>query len=123
MFLGLRTAIYYVDDMAKARDWYAGVLGLQPYFDEPFYIGFNVGGYELGLHPQEENQRGKNEGVVAYWGVANAEMEYDRLLTLGAVDHQKVTDVGGGIKVGTVFDPCGNIFGVIENPHFSISGS
>jgi len=30
-----------------------------------------------------------------------------------------VQDVGGDIKVGTVRDPFGNIFGVIQNPHFS----
>ena len=50
-FLGLRTAIYPVTDLAKARSWYSAVLGVAPYFDEPFYVGFNVGGFELGLDP------------------------------------------------------------------------
>ena len=49
MFLGLRTVIYKVDDMNKARSWFERVLGIAPYFDEPFYIGFSPGGYELGL--------------------------------------------------------------------------
>ena len=51
MFLGLRTAIYHVDDIAKGKAWYAQVLGIEPYFDQPFYVGFNAGGYELGLQP------------------------------------------------------------------------
>ncbi len=51
MFLGLRTAIYHVDDIERARDWYSSILGFKPYFDEPFYVGFNVAGYELGLQP------------------------------------------------------------------------
>jgi hypothetical protein len=33
-----------------------------------------------------------------------------------------VTDVGGGIRVATVLDPSGNVFGIIENPHFKIEG-
>ena len=52
MILGLRTAIYPVNDLAKAKDWYSQVLKMEPYFDEPFYVGFQVGGFELGLLPK-----------------------------------------------------------------------
>ena len=116
MFLGLRTAVYYVDDMSRARDWYSSILGISPYFDEPFYVGFNVGGFELGLHPEEGKSKG--EGQVAYWGVVDAAASFERLVELGATPHDNVQDVGGGIKVGTVKDPFGNVFGVIENPNF-----
>lgn len=51
MILGLRTAIYHVPDLARAKAWYAEAFGVAPYFDEPFYVGFSVGGYELGLDP------------------------------------------------------------------------
>lgn len=120
MFLGLRTAAYYVSDISQARDWYSTVLGFGPYFDEPFYVGFNVAGYELGLQPLETDAAGKSEGVVAYWGVENAEAALKRLLELGGTKHEDVQDVGGGIKVATVKDPFGNVFGVIENPHFKL---
>lgn len=116
MFLGLRTAVYYVNDMSEGRDWYSSILGIAPYFDEPFYVGFNVAGFELGLHPDEGKSKG--EGQVAYWGVENADDAFKHLIDLGATAHENVQDVGGGIKVGTVKDPFGNIFGVIENPHF-----
>lgn len=119
MFLGLRTAIYYVDDVTKAKDWYASILGFEPYFNEPFYVGFNVGGYELGLHPGS-GEGGKSAGVVAYWGVEDAEAALQHLLDLGAAKNEDVQDVGGGIKVATVIDPFGNTFGVIENPHFKL---
>jgi predicted enzyme related to lactoylglutathione lyase len=119
MFLGLRTAAYYVSDIAKARDWYASVLGFAPYFDRPFYVGFNVGGYELGLQPSEAAS-GKAEGVVAYWGVADAAAALQHLLEQGATPHEDVQDVGENIKVASVKDPFGNIFGVIENPHFKV---
>ncbi len=116
MFLGLRTAVYYVDDIERAKEWYSSILGIAPYFDEPFYVGFNVAGYELGLHPDEG--RSKGEAHVAYWGVENAESALQRLLELGADKHEDVQDVGGGIKVAAVKDPFGNIFGIIENPMF-----
>lgn len=62
MILGLRTAIYHVDDLQAAKEWYTKVLGVEPYFDEPFYVGFNVGGYELGLNTRYiEGQEGQQQ--------------------------------------------------------------
>ena len=116
MFQGLRTAGYTVPDIEKARDWYTEALGVQPYFDEPFYVGFNVAGFELALDPDGT----VGEGVAAYWGVESIESEYERLLELGAEPHKPVQDVGDGIKVASVKDPFGNVFGIIFNPNFKI---
>lgn len=119
MFQGLRTAIYHVDDLDKAKAWYSTILGKPPYFDQPFYVGFNVGGFELGLHPNMSGiKKGNNVGV--YWGVPNAREAFKRLLELGAQKNSEVQDVGEGILVATVLDPFGNVFGIIENPHFKI---
>lgn len=118
-FLGLRTAIYYAPDLAKAKSWYSRILGLEPYFDQPFYVAFNVGGYELGLDP-DPSSSASTGSVVVYWGVANADAALKHLLSLGAAEHTNVQDVGEGIRVATVLDPFGNILGVIENPHFKL---
>jgi predicted enzyme related to lactoylglutathione lyase len=121
-FLGLRTAKYRAPDIARAREWYATVLGIRPYFDEPFYVGFNVGGFELGLDP-DLTEPGVGEGsVTVYWGVESAAAALARLLGLGAVARSPVQDVGGGIRHATVFDPFGNVLGIIENPHFQYTG-
>jgi predicted enzyme related to lactoylglutathione lyase len=120
MFLGLRTASYQVPDIETAKNWYSSILGFPPYFDQPFYVGFNVGGYELGLQPTEGEASEKAEGVVAYWGVQDAGAALEHLLVKGATAYQDVQDVGEGIKVAAVKDPFGNIFGVIENPHFKL---
>jgi predicted enzyme related to lactoylglutathione lyase len=119
MILGLRTVIYHVPDLARAKAWYSEVLGQQPYFDEPFYVGFSVGGFELGLDPDTTGYPGGPGGVGAFWGVADAAAANKRLLELGATEHSPVQEVGGGIRVAAVKDPFGNVFGVIENPHFS----
>lgn len=47
--LGLRTLIYPSNDLETDKTWWAQALGFQPYFDQSFYVGFDVGGYELGL--------------------------------------------------------------------------
>lgn len=100
MFQGLRTAIYHVEDLQKAREWYSELMSIAPYFNEPFYVGFNVGGYELGLDPDVEGVT-KGDNVVAYWGVEDARSAYERVLMLGAQRHTKPREVGGGIIVAT----------------------
>lgn len=116
-FLGLRTVCYPAPELHKTRDWYTQALGFPPYFDEPFYVGFNVGGYELGLDPNAPQGKG---GTQAFWGVSNIEDAVAHLLSIGAVVDSAIQDVGDGIKVATLLDPFGNQFGVIENPHFSL---
>ena len=119
MFSGLRTVVYHVDQIESATRWYAQVLGQEPYFCEPFYVGFNVGGYELGLDPDMSSiARGNSQ--VAYWGVADVDAAHARLLELGARADRPVQDVGSGIRVASVLDPFGNVVGIIENPHFKL---
>lgn len=119
-FLGLRTVIYAAPDLERARDWYSSVLGIAPYFDQPFYVGFSVSGYELGLDPDATTTPGGPTGCIMYWGVEDASSSLSRLLSLGATERTPVTDVGDGIRVATVLDPFGNIFGIIQNPHFAL---
>jgi len=121
MFLGLRTAIYQVADLDAAKAWYASLLGAQPYFDQPFYTGFNVGGFELGLVPTTGAKTVRDAAGIAYWGVEKIEPAFERVKEQGAVVIEEVTDVGEGIKVASLRDPFGNIIGLIENPHFKIS--
>ena len=118
MIQGLRTVIYKVPDLAAAKAWYRRVLGIEPYFSEPFYVGFQVGGFELGLDP-DMGDAAPGGGVVPYWGVADADAAHLELVARGAQPYEPVRDVGGGIKVAAVKDPFGNIFGIIENPNFS----
>ncbi|MBC3872368.1 VOC family protein [Undibacterium flavidum] len=118
MILGLRTVIYPVNDIAAGKAWYTEVLGQAPYFDEAFYVGFNVGGFELGLIPDAV---AGTQGAQALWGVADAHEAMQRLLSLGGTTLEAVTDVGGGILVAAVQDPFGNRFGIIQNPHFDPS--
>jgi predicted enzyme related to lactoylglutathione lyase len=117
MVLGLRTVIYGVSDLSKAKEWYAAAFGVRPYFDEPFYVGFNIGGYELGLDPDAKPGR---SGPVAYWGVPEIQQAVEHFVKCGAKISAAIQDVGSGIKVATVSDPFENRIGLIENPAFRL---
>ncbi|MEP7165445.1 MAG: VOC family protein [Ferruginibacter sp.] len=112
MFKKLRSAIYQVSDMQKATAWYINITGTQPYFNESFYVGFDIGGFELGLHPGEA-AIAKNQ-ALAYWKVDNIETAVKKLVDAGAVVIEQIAEVGGGTKVASVKDPWGNAVGLIE---------
>jgi len=115
---GLRTVCYTVADMGNAREWYEKAFGVKPYFYEPFYIGFNIGGYELGLMPEESTIYGNNS--ITYWGVDNIEETFQQLIQAGAIVHEAPHSVGGPIIVCSVYDPWKNIIGLIFNPLFQL---
>ncbi len=118
--LGLRTTGYKVTDLQKAKDWYSEAFKIQPYFDEPFYVGFNIAGYELGLLPVEKEEKNKTDNVLSYWGVEDIHKEYRRLVELGATEHEKPSNYGGDLMLGSVKDPWGNVVGLIYNPYFKL---
>ncbi len=115
MIKGLRTVKYPVADLGRAKAWFTEVLGSAPYFDQPFYVGYAVGGFELGLVP--DGMPG-TAGSVVYWGVDDIEAEVARIIALGATEHEAIQDVGEGIRVAELKDPFGNVLGLIYNPLF-----
>ena len=113
--LGLRSAFYAAPDIDAAKAWYSRALGIAPYFDEPYYVGFEVGGYELGLVPDE----GPNSGGVA-WGVEDIQAVYAHFLASGAVEVEAPHSVGGDLYTARVRDPFGNVLCFLQNPHFRV---
>ncbi len=116
MFQTLRTVIVHVPDITAAKAWYAQATGVAPYFDEPFYVGFDIGGTELGLDPDPAAGAAGEGGSAPYWRVQNVDVALAHLLSIGGVASGAVRDVGGGIRVASVRDPFGNVVGVIEIP-------
>ena len=119
MIKGLGTVIYPVGDLARAKAWYTAAFQQPPYFDEPFYVGFNIGGYELGLDPDETDGKA-GAGGVAYWRVDDIEAAVRHFQSVGATVVNPIREVGGDIKVATVADPFGNRIGLLKNPHFRL---
>jgi len=115
-FEGLRTVIYPAPDLDAAKAWWTWLLGFGPYFDEPFYAGFEVAGYELALLPSADPA----DGALTYWGVSDVPAAVATAIAAGATEHAPVADVGGGIVTATVRTPHGAIVGLIFNPHFTL---
>ncbi len=129
MLRGLTTVTYLTDDLDAAKAWYAELLGIDPYFDQPAYAEFRVGDHqhELGLLDRRyvgelgggaAGTPSAPAGVTVYWHVDDVEATLDRLVALGATRHQPPRDFGEGFIGASVIDPFGNILGVMYNPHY-----
>lgn len=113
MFTGLKSVVYPSNDLQADKAFWKKVSGVKPYFDEPFYVGFNIDGSELGLDPNAAS-----EGLsypVSYWHVKGAKKTADELIAAGIKVHSELKDVGGGMMMGTFEDNSGNIFGIIDD--------
>ena len=111
---GIRTFIYPVKDIVRAKMLYSKLLGMEPYVDEVYYVGFRVGDQEIGFDPNGHNAG--MTGPVGYWHVSDINKSLRLLLDAGAQMQQEVKDVGGGKLIASVRDPDGNIVGLIQSP-------
>ncbi|MER6142661.1 VOC family protein [Streptomyces sparsogenes] len=134
MLRGLTTVTFFADDVAAARDWYAGLLGVEPYFVRPVagapaYVEFRIGDYqhELGIADRrfavpgrlgDSEGDGEGGGAVVYWHVDEVQAAFERLLSLGATVHEKPVERGPGFVTASVVDPFGNVLGVMHNRHY-----
>jgi predicted enzyme related to lactoylglutathione lyase len=113
MTSGIRTVIYPVKDLAQAKMLYGKLVGVEPYMDEAYYVGFNVAGQDVGLDPH-----GHSQGVTGpegYWHVDDVEKSLKALLEAGAEVQKEVKDVSGGKLIASVKDTDGNVIGLIQS--------
>lgn len=109
---GIRTFIYPVKDLARAKALYSGLLGVEPIMDEPYYVGYEVAGQDIGLDPHGHSKG--MTGPVGYWDVNDINGSLQALLDAGAETLQEVKDVGGGKLVAIVKDADGNAIGLVQ---------
>jgi len=108
---GIRTVIYPVKDVAHAKTLFSKLLGVAPYVDGAYYVGFRVGDQEIGLDPN-----GHKHGMTAYYTVDDIKQSLQLLLDAGAQVQQAIKDVGGGGLIASAKDADGNIIGLIQKP-------
>jgi len=114
MSRGIRTLIYPVKDLARAKTLYSKLLGVGPVMDEAYYVGFRVGDQEIGLDPHGHDQG--MTGPVGYCHVDDIRKNLQLLLDAGAQVQHEVRDVGGGKLIASVRDPDGNVTGLVQSP-------
>ena len=113
---GIKTIIYPVKDIAKAKTFYNALLGIEPTMDESYYVGYTIGDQQIGLDPNVDPNR-HNHGItgpISYYHVDDIKQSLGILLSTGAQIHQEIKDVGGGKLVASVKDTDGNIIGLIQ---------
>jgi len=111
---GVRTIIYPVKDLARAKKLFRNLLGVEPYADQPYYVGFKIGDQDIGLVPSSSVQG--QAGMTAFYHVDNIKQSLQLLFDAGAKVQQDLKDVGGGRLIASVTDPEGNIIGLIQSP-------
>ena len=114
MTQGMRTIIYPVKDLAAAKALYGTLLGVEPYVDEAYYVGFRVEGLEVGLDPNGHGQG--QTAPIDYWEVDDIEKSLESLVAAGAEVQQPAKDVGGGKLIAWVKDADGNLTGLAQSP-------
>ena len=112
MTAGLKTIIYPVKDLAQTKALFSALLGVEPYVDEPYYVGFKDAGQDVGLDPNG-HKKGMT-GPIGYWTVDDIEKQLATLVDAGAEVTQQPTNVGGGKLIATVKDTDGNVFGLMQ---------
>ncbi len=123
MLRGFATISFWADDLEAAKEWYAELLGIEPYFERPGYCEFRVGDSqdELGLIDSRYAPAGGATGpagAVMYWHVDDVAAARDKLLSMGAKEYQPYTERGHGFITASVVDPFGNVLGIMYNPHY-----
>ena len=108
---GIKTIIYPVKDIAGAKTAFCKFLGVEPYADQPYYVGFKVGDQDIGLVP-----KGHNAEMTAFYHVDDIKSSLRLLLDSGAQVQQDVKDVGDGVLIASVLDTEGNIIGLRQSP-------
>jgi len=112
MAQGFGLIVYPVRDISSAKALYGSLLGVEPYTDAPYYVGFRVGDQEIGLDPQG-HQKGSS-GPLPYWPVSDLKQTLEQLKSAGAQVHQDISSVGPGRQIAVVKDADGNLTGLVQ---------
>lgn len=107
---GIATVVYPVKDIEKAKAYFRELLGVEPYADEPYYVGFKVGNQDIGLDPH-----GHKEGTTVYYQVDDINKSLKLLVDAGAKTIQEIKNVGGGRMIAAVQDKNDNIIGLVQD--------
>ncbi|MFC5261794.1 VOC family protein [Kribbella qitaiheensis] len=110
---GIKTVLHPVSDLAKAKEVYAALLGVQPTADSDYYVGFEAEGQHIGLVPNGGPQN--MTSPIAYWHVADIEAKLAEVTAAGATVKETPHDVGGGRLVATFTDLDGNVLGLVQD--------
>lgn len=104
--------VYPTKNLEKSKLLYTRVLGVDPYADQPYYVGYKVGGMELGLDPHAQTKG--LSGPVTYVTVKDIKAALDAAVEAGAIVVQGVTDLGYDKNIAIIKDDDGSLIGLLQ---------
>ena len=102
----IRSIVVPVSDLDATKAVYTALYGA-PHTDSPYYVGYNVDGFEVSLAPGEQTA-----GPVAYADVDDLDGMRESLLAAGATEQSAPRQVAHGARVCVLSDPNGNPIGL-----------
>lgn len=105
----IKILVYPAKDLNASKALLETFLGVEPYADAEYYVGFKADNMEVGLDPNGQE-------VIAYIEVEDIKASLQSLLDAGATTHQDPKDVGGGLLIAQVKDANGNVLGLRQQP-------
>lgn len=107
---GIKIVLYPVKDMTQAKNLFSKFLGVEPYADQPYYVGFKINDQDIGLVLNNPEA-----GVAAFYDVDDIKNSLQIFVDAGATIIQDVKNVGGGRLIASVKDTDSNIIGLVQN--------
>lgn len=87
--------VFPVKDLEKAKQLYGIYLGVEPYADSEYYVGYRLDNLEVGLDPNATT-------IISYTDVDDIEASLKALTDAGAEVVKESTDVGGGLLIAQI---------------------
>lgn len=112
MIKGIRLIVYPVTDLNAAKAQYSKLLGVEPYAENAYYVGYKTGDLEVGLDPNGHQLRAT--GPICFWHVDDVKTALQSFLDAGAQTLQEIKDFGNGKMWAMVKEADGNIIGLIQ---------
>ncbi|HET9660323.1 MAG TPA: VOC family protein [Thermomicrobiales bacterium] len=95
-----------VSNVETAKAVYTALLGVGPYVDSEYYIGYRTGEGEIGLDPHG------TAGPLPYWDVDDLEGTIAALTAAGATVTAEPNEVSPGFRIAVLADADGNPIGL-----------
>lgn len=102
----IKSLVVPVSDLDAAKAVYTTLLG-EPHTDQPYYVGYNVDGFEVALAPGDGSG-----GPVAYADVEDLDASRAALLAAGATERDAPRQVAPDARVCVLTDADGNPIGL-----------
>ncbi len=102
----IRSLVIPVSDLNAVKAVYTALLGA-PHTDQPYYVGYNVNGFEVALNPA-----GGGGGPVAFADVEDLDAARATLMAAGATERDAPREVAPGVRICVLSDLEGNPVGL-----------